>query len=301
MLVRSRTIEEAGRLQVGSSVVYRPARLGSIAFGEVLYPHEYTLECEDIGSAYFVQVPVAGRFEARHRGRTVVGCRNVAAVFAPEGGPFLGRWSADSRALCVRFDAASVRTALERMLGDQAPERPVPDLRLTTANGYGRSWLDLLLSVNRQVRVVDGLLSQPMMAAPLVDSLLTGFLLATAPARSAVPEPAAARPAAVRTAVELIEADPRAPLTLSMLADHCAVGTRTLQNGFRRHLGMAPMAYVREARLRRAHDELRAADPGTETVAAVAQRWGFAHLGRFAAAHKERYGQTPLRTLHSAS
>lgn len=57
------------------------------------------------------------------------------------------------------------------------------------------------------------------------------------------------------------------------------------------------MAYVREVRLRRAHEELRAADPFTESVAAVARRWGFRHLGRFAAAHEAAYGQTPSRTL----
>ena len=36
------------------------------------------------------------------------------------------------------------------------------------------------------------------------------------------------------------------------------------------------------------------------TVAAIAHRWGFAHLGRFAAAHKKMYGVTPLQTLRAA-
>ncbi|MEA2788657.1 MAG: hypothetical protein QOG73_1063, partial [Acetobacteraceae bacterium] len=29
-------------------------------------------------------------------------------------------------------------------------------------------------------------------------------------------------------------------------------------------------------------------------------RWGFSHLGRFAAAHKAMFGETPLQVLHSA-
>ena len=36
------------------------------------------------------------------------------------------------------------------------------------------------------------------------------------------------------------------------------------------------------------------------TVAAMAHRWGFTHLGRFAAAHKMKFGNTPAQALHAA-
>jgi transcriptional regulator GlxA family with amidase domain len=74
---------------------------------------------------------------------------------------------------------------------------------------------------------------------------------------------------------------------------------RTLQQGFQRHLGMSPMAYVGVVRLRRAHQDLRSADPTHNTVGAIAQRWGFTHLCRFAAAHKTMYGETPRCELHT--
>jgi AraC-like DNA-binding protein len=60
------------------------------------------------------------------------------------------------------------------------------------------------------------------------------------------------------------------------------------------------MAYVRVVRLRHAHRDLRSADPTHNTVAAIAHRWGFTNLSRFAAAHKTMYGQTPLQALHAA-
>lgn len=63
---------------------------------------------------------------------------------------------------------------------------------------------------------------------------------------------------------------------------------------------MSPMSYLRDARLRRADAELRAAVPPDDTVAAIARRWGFAHLGRFAAAYEARFGQPPGRTLLAA-
>lgn len=52
-------------------------------------------------------------------------------------------------------------------------------------------------------------------------------------------------------------------------------------------------------RLRRAHDELRVGDPRTDSVAAIARKWGFRHTGRFAGAHEAEYGESPVRTLRS--
>jgi transcriptional regulator GlxA family with amidase domain len=76
---------------------------------------------------------------------------------------------------------------------------------------------------------------------------------------------------------------------------------RSLQEGFRRHLGSAPMAYLQQERLVRAHQTLRQADPVCVTVSAVAHRWGFAHLGRFASAYRTRFGEPPSETLRRAT
>lgn len=172
---------------------------------------------------------------------------------------------------------------------------------MNLSGGFGRAWADLVYSVNRQLAKPDTgtLLSQPLVATPLAESILNGFLLATTHSHSEVirsPVPGA-RPPVVRKAIDLIESDPGLPWTVAALATHCDVTVRTLQKGFRRHLGMSPLAYVREVRLRRANEDLRTADPLVDSVAAVARRWGFHHLGRFAAAHEARYGQTPLKTL----
>jgi transcriptional regulator GlxA family with amidase domain len=57
------------------------------------------------------------------------------------------------------------------------------------------------------------------------------------------------------------------------------------------------MTYLQQVRLGRAHDALSHADPSLNTVASVAHRWGFAHLGRFATAYRTRFGQSPSETL----
>jgi transcriptional regulator GlxA family with amidase domain len=50
-------------------------------------------------------------------------------------------------------------------------------------------------------------------------------------------------------------------------------------------------------RLRRVRDVLVMATPDTTTVRLAATRFGLLHLGRFAAAYRETYGESPVETL----
>jgi transcriptional regulator GlxA family with amidase domain len=131
------------------------------------------------------------------------------------------------------------------------------------------------------------------------ESVTIGLLLATDhPYRDALTRPGIAyRPSPTRRAIDAIQAHPEHPFTVTTLARTAGVSVRTLQAGFRRYVGSTPMAYLRHVRLARAHDDLWAADPGQTTVADVAYRWGFLHLGRFAAAYRTRYHTTPSQTL----
>ncbi|WP_432560919.1 helix-turn-helix transcriptional regulator [Kineococcus sp. SYSU DK003] len=105
-------------------------------------------------------------------------------------------------------------------------------------------------------------------------------------------------PAVVRRAVAHIEANAHQPLTVHDVALAAGVGDRALQAAFRRHLGTTPMAHLRQVRLQRAHQDLRAADPGRgDTVAGIARRWGFASLDRFSQNYRRAYGVTPRETL----
>ncbi|MDX3764032.1 helix-turn-helix domain-containing protein [Streptomyces sp. AK02-04a] len=76
------------------------------------------------------------------------------------------------------------------------------------------------------------------------------------------------------------------------------VTIRSLQYAFRRHLNTTPLAHLRRVRLSRAHEELLEADPFSDTtVMDIATRWGFFHMGRFAALYRDTYGRTPRLAL----
>jgi len=105
------------------------------------------------------------------------------------------------------------------------------------------------------------------------------------------------RNARIRTAVEHIHAHAHEPLTVSDLARVADLSVRGLQEAFHRTLDRSPMQYLREVRLRRAHEDLLQASPAQVSVADVAARWGFTHMGRFSGEYLRRFGEYPKVTL----
>jgi AraC-like DNA-binding protein len=106
-----------------------------------------------------------------------------------------------------------------------------------------------------------------------------------------------AHPATVRRAVAFIDEHAQEDISIADIAAAACVTIRAVQMAFRRHLDTTPMEYLRRVRLHLAHQELLSADPAHQTVTAVAYRWGFPSIGRFAAYYRKAYGVTPSRTL----
>ncbi|WP_068175990.1 AraC family transcriptional regulator [Mycobacterium sp. UM_CSW] len=110
------------------------------------------------------------------------------------------------------------------------------------------------------------------------------------------------RPPAVRRAIAYLEDRAAEDVRIHDVAAAARVSTRALQEAFRNHLDTTPMAYLKSIRLARAHADLcRASAEDGATVAAVAYRWGFANLGRFAADYRREFGRTPSETLRALS
>jgi AraC-like DNA-binding protein len=89
-------------------------------------------------------------------------------------------------------------------------------------------------------------------------------------------------------------------LTVADIAAASRIGSRALQQAFRRHRGTTPINYLRDLRFERAHQDLKAADPTLgDTVGAIAKRWGFTHLSHFSTGYRDRFGCTPRQTLRT--
>ncbi len=96
--------------------------------------------------------------------------------------------------------------------------------------------------------------------------------------------------------LELFDFNSAKSYSLAELAGFAEVPPRTLQRQFLRFVGMSPRTKLRELRFEHCRRDLLQAAPGA-SVADIAQRRGFTHLGRFAVEYKQRYGETPSATL----
>jgi AraC-like DNA-binding protein len=280
----------------------RVTQIGPITLGDITYDTDVALNFNEPRATYHVNVPLKGWLKSRHRGQRLTSTPALATSYRPDAEVMVAHWPGGSRHLAVSIDQFAVDRALETLV-DGPLDSPIAfNAALPLKAVAAQDWVRLVLMAHRQLECPDSLIRNPLVWDPLVESLIHGLLLvADHPYRRVLAAPAGpGRPAAVCDAMDIIEIGPHLPLTTSALAKQCHVSVRALQEGFQRHLGMSPMTYLRVVRLRRANRDLRSADPSHTTVARIAHRWGFTHLGRFAAAHQRMYGQTPLQALRAA-
>ena len=272
-------------------------RLGGLTVGEVRYGTAVTLTASDLEHAYHVLAPLSGAVESRQNGRVVIGHPGCAVVLQPVGHIRLV-WTPDCRMLSVKVDRATLEreldAALDRQLASPVPLGP----SFAIASGPGRSWAALVRLLMTEMRGPDGLFGQPQMARRLRDLVVSGLALSVEHPYAG--EPPGRRPRTVKRALDAMNAAPAHPFTAAELAAVAGVGVRVLQESFKQHVGVPPLTYLRRLRLDGVRAELTRADPGQVSVAEVAARWGFSHLGRFAAAYRKRYGESPSHTLREA-
>jgi AraC-like DNA-binding protein len=190
-------------------------------------------------------------------------------------------------------------------VAETAPSRAPTAVRFT---GYkavsaqaARMWKASFAYVRDMMLIRSGAAEHPWLTANMA-RLLAATALATFP-NSALTEPTVqdrrdGSPTTLRRAVAFIDEHAHEDITIADIAAAAYVTIRTVQLAFRCHLNCTPTAYLRRVRLDCAHRQLMAADPQRESVTAVAYRWGFTNLSRFAATYREAYGILPSRTLH---
>jgi len=156
-------------------------------------------------------------------------------------------------------------------------------------------WHDTVTLVSRTLRRGE---VSPLLWSELTRMTSVAFLEMYSPHSAELPAVLLhPRQARLRAAVEHIHERAHLVVTVTELARVADLRVRSLQEAFQRELGMPPLAYLRQVRLDRVRQELVEADPLRVSVADVAGRWGFAHLGRFSAAYFRRFGEYPKETL----
>ncbi len=248
---------------------------------------------------YHVNLPVRGGVVSRMgRDPETAAGPGRATVFMPHH-PADILWGAACLQLCLMIPARTLEEELEQMLGRSVSGSLMfePEMDLTTPRARG--WRASLEVLRTELMEGPGLLTEMRVARQVERLVVDGLLLGQPHTYTEALDRGSwrPRPGPVARARQLLEEEPEAPWSSSSLAVRVHLSVRSLQEGFAQEVGLPPMRYLQQVRLRRARDLLRDASSTETTVAAVASGLGLSHLGRFAADYRRAFGELPSETL----
>jgi AraC-like DNA-binding protein len=263
------------------------------------------------GDRFATQIDIGGEgidaycFSAMSHGRvTLIQHGNETTCVGTNGLVFRG--TPGTRALSsdvnarrnLWIEAAALEHALERLLDNRLRERLAFKPGIDWTSGLAaslRSQIDFLMGeVTRQ----DGVADNPVALVSLTD-LVVSLVLRGVP-HNYLERLGSGRfgavPAYVRRAEEFMEANAAVPIRMEGVAAAAGCSVRTLDAVFRRFRDTTPLAALHAIRLEEVHAELRHNVTGA-TIAEVSRRYGFTNPGRFTAAYRRRFGESPAETL----
>ena len=226
--------------------------------------------------SYSIQIPVRGHLAATI-GNAHVDCDATHAVIAS---PIHKRRSFFSSAGSARVQLTFARRAviegLAALLGE-TPERPLElATTLDLTGGHGRSLAGYVLMAALDLDRPDSLLMDARAMERFEQLIVTALLLSHEHnyAQRLRDCARAIAPRDVKRALDQIEANLDAPVTLADLVAASGVPGRTLFKHFRDSKGVSPMRHLRNTRFARAREALRTARDD-ESVTVIALSCGF--------------------------
>jgi len=256
--------------------------LGTIAFGE-----EMRVEVGAVQGYHLMMFCISGHAQARARGE-VVRVDQDNAILTLQGQPFDAVLSPDCEQFILRIDPSVLES--HGILSTRAlqPHVQVRSSRL-------RAWFQQLQLVASSPDLLQCVRRSPLVELEL-ERLLVSLLALGLDPEETESKRGSISPASVKRAEEFMIAHSGDTLRLSDIATAAGVPSRALSDAFQHFMGISPMQRLRQIRLEQAAAALRTAPDGAR-VTEIAMRCGFVHLGRFALAYKQKFGEPPSQTL----
>jgi len=274
-----------------SKAVMNLARFGGVSLSTIDFGTGMRVDAGANSDYYVVILCLRGHASAQVGGKPLL--LNASHGVLGEPGWWLNaKFSPDCEQFLMRVNAQ----ALANHSGLMPRFRRELDLRRPEL----LPWVQQVERIATSVSMIENLQRHELSAVSM-ERLLIALLLAGQPwTDGAAEDVRSIAPRCVRKAEAFIEERAAEPLRLADIAAAAGVPARTLQDGFRRFRDYTPMQYLANMRLERARKHLLEADDNT-LVVHVAMDWGFLHLGRFARAYRERFGEAPSATLKRAT
>ncbi len=278
------------------------SRLRDITFGYLDYRVAVGVTCETAPlDHFFVFMPTNGSGSFRV-GDAEVETSTAKAYIAPPNEALRFHFDTDSPHLFVRISRSLLERQLSRMLGRSLRSEIAFALTLDQFSVLSMRWLSAIQLLHEEISHPTPLSKIETGLTSLEDYIAATLLLVQPSNYSQALQSPGRTPASrtLRRAVEFIDGHLAEEITISALASAAGCSVRTLQGSFASELGTSAVAFIRDQRLQRVHDELRDSSEIAHylvSVNEIARSWGFSHMGRFAAAYRSRFGENPSDTL----
>src|SRR5690554_2724198 len=279
---------------VNTRIFYR--KVGGIGIGRMSYGGNVIIEPGVLDTFALIQMPIRGQEQIKIGDKTVLCNPQQGAVINAHSRSVINHTD-NTEKLIIRVERSLLERYCQQMLG-RTLRRGIEfasDMPLNTE--AGSRWLRMVGWMYDCLSVDDNI--SPLMISQMESSLVT-MLLTNHPHtyfQELCSDGPSLAPSFVKRVERFIEEHAHEPISIADMAEHAGVSSRSLFTGFRRYRNTSPMTYLKEIRLRRVNEELKRLTPGSDTVTAVAFRWGFSHLGHFTTDYKRRFGESPSETL----
>lgn len=231
--------------------------------------------------SYYVNLAVSGEVRTQRGDERMVNTVRNAAVFNPGDRQLLAPGPDGVESVGIRLSHELVEDELTALLGHPADGPLRFDFALDFTQPHAHGIRMVVEAMLQQWSSDDDIFRHPAVQHVQVRSFVAGLLLSHRHNFSDGLETGHTplRPRPLRRALDFVEANLGQHITLADIAAAAGCSARTVTEAFREHLGVTPMTHLRHRRLERVRAELLG---GTDSVSAIATRWGFFHLGRFA-------------------
>lgn len=273
--------------------------LSRLAVGAMGYGADVVIDPGCLESFFLLMRPYGGSAAIDAGERSFVADRGTASLLNPTD-PVRMIWRKDCAKLMVRIDRDAIQQQLAVLI-DRPLRQPLRFDAVMAMDGRAATWWRYAGLLIEEIDM-RGPAAPGSATVKQFESLLLTSILEIQPHNyTAALQDGGCRiaPGHVRRVEAYIEEHAHEIIDMAQLVMISGVSARTLFEGFQRFRDTSPMAYLKRIRMQRVRDDLLA-NPGTDTVANIAARWGFYELGRFAGEYRKLYAEMPSETLRRA-
>ncbi len=270
-----------------------------LSLNYISYGADVEIDPGELGDFYLIQMPVTGAATIRNGASEFLTDRTTASVLNPDLATRMRWWEGCSQMLI------QVRKSPFLAFAETVFDRPLPGpLRFDPVVDFSRremqTWRAFAASLFRAAETADG--RDTGIGQAFAEQRLMELFLRVQPSNMSLfqdVKPPGPLPRHTRRAQEFIHANADRPISLTDVSQAAGVTPRMLQLAYKSAFGMSPMHALQQERLRLVRFDLMSGE--AVNVSDAALRWGFAHLGRFAADYRRAFGEMPRETLARAN